>query len=117
MGSTTPSLKSETSQGHSLLPCRRLAGTEKRTTLFGRFRGGKVTDRGGRGGGRGSKNKSAGKLLDLEHGKEIPPVLMNDIHCEVDNNHQRFEDSLESKQQQRRENEVRKIEDLLESRS
>ncbi|MED6162976.1 hypothetical protein PIB30_075580 [Stylosanthes scabra] len=50
--------------------------------------------------------------------KESPlKVLMNDNHCAVNNNHQRFEDSLESKQQQRRENEVRKIEDLLESRT
>ncbi|MED6152482.1 hypothetical protein PIB30_092551 [Stylosanthes scabra] len=38
------------------------------------------------------------------------PVLMNDNHCGVDYNHQRFEDSLESKQQQRRKNEVRKFE-------
>ncbi|MED6171885.1 hypothetical protein PIB30_044982 [Stylosanthes scabra] len=50
---------------------------------------------------------------DIMDGK----VLMNDNHYEVDNNHQRFEDSLESKQQQRRENDVHKIEDFLESKT
>ncbi|MED6163619.1 hypothetical protein PIB30_081689, partial [Stylosanthes scabra] len=37
-------------------------------------------------------------------------VLMNDNHCGVNNNHQRFENSLESKQQQQRRENI-KVED------
>ncbi|MED6152935.1 hypothetical protein PIB30_096733 [Stylosanthes scabra] len=48
---------------------------------------------------------------------DMMQLLMNDNHYGVNNNNQRFEDSLESKQQQRRENEVHKLEDLLESRT